>query len=109
MAATVLFVLGVLLLVETMVVVAYIAAPLVGLMRTMETTIDTMSTPDYHVKLEFDAGDKLMTSGASVIGPLFRKLSPSDDDEALRTQSTANDTAFIDWCQQVRSLTLLLC
>ena len=109
-AATVLFVLGVVLLVETMVVVAYVAAPLVGLMRTMETTIDTMNTPDYHVKLEFDAGDKLMTSGASVIGPLLRKLSPSDD-EAFRTQSTANDTAFVDWCQQVRSLTppLLLC
>merc|ERR1712032_1553094 len=48
-----------------------------------------MNTPDYHVKLEFDAGDKLMTSGASVIGPLLRKLSPSDD-EAFRTQSTAN-------------------
>ena len=40
MAATVLFVLGVLLLVEMMVVVAYVAAPLVGLMRTMETTIE---------------------------------------------------------------------
>merc|ERR1712216_598221 len=60
-AATVLFVLGVVLLVETMVVVAYVAAPLV------------------------------------------RKLSPSDD-EAFRTQSTANDTAFVDWCQQAECM-----
>ena len=109
-AATVLFVLGVLLLVEMMVVVAYVAAPLVGLMRTMETTIDIVNTPDYHVKLEFDAGEKLMTAGASVIGPLIRYLSPSDD-EVFRTQSTADanaSSAFIDWCQQVRSLSLSL-
>ena len=111
-AATVLFVLGVLLLVEMMVVVAYVAAPLVGLMRTMETTIDTVNTPDYRLKLEFDASEKLTIAGASVIGPLFRYLSPSDE-ETFRTQSTANanassSAAFVDWCQQVRSLTLSL-